>query len=412
MISLSVVTSILVTLALSGAAAAMPVPDIRSLAPNVRAGPGTSLQWSGYAVTGPVGSVSDVKGSWKVPAIVGACPTGNEYSSFWVGIDGIGSSTVEQIGTDSDCEKGSPVYYAWYEFYPFRTYGLFYVNPSDVISAEVNYSNGTFTVSIVDVASGRSFSTSGRGRSAQRSSAEWIAEAPSYRGILPLADFGTVYFGFDNTGINSTCYATVSGATGTIASFGSSVQQITMIASSGTTKAQPSSLSSDGTSFSIKSTTVTQTTTTTSVTQTLTSTTNTGTTGTTTVVSSTTVTTIVGLEMQLISNSSVSNLFFDSTRGFLNFTVSGPSGSYGFFDATIAKILLSGQPIVLIDGVQWPASVSQDANFWYVHVTYMHSEHHVAIGGSNTIPEFPSAAAPLVLLMLIMLAIRRRNQVF
>ena len=26
--------------------------------------------------------------------------------------------TVEQTGTDSDCNGGSPVYYAWYEFYP------------------------------------------------------------------------------------------------------------------------------------------------------------------------------------------------------------------------------------------------------------------------------------------------------
>lgn len=426
LISLSVIASVLVTLSLSGAVAAMPVPHIRSLAPNVLAGPGTSLQWSGYAVTGPVGSVSDVKGSWKVPAIVGACPTRNQYSSFWVGIDGVSSSTVEQIGTDSVCQNGSPVYYAWYEFYPFRNYDIFYVNPDDTISAEVSYSNGTFTVSIVDVTSGKSFSTSGRVRSAQRLSAEWIAEAPSSRRIsLPLADFGTAYFGFDNTGINSTCYATVSGATGTIASFASSVQQITMVTPSGTTKAQPSSLSSDGTSFSIEWTTVTQTTTTTFVTQTLTSsssststsqtltsTTNTATTAETTVVSSTTLTTIVGLEMQVVSNSSVSNLVFDSARGFLNFTVSGPSGSYGFFNATIAKSLLSGQPIVFIDGVQSPASVSQDANFWYVRVTYMHSEHHVVIGGSNVIPEFPSAAALLVLLMLVMLAIRRRNQVF
>jgi hypothetical protein len=296
LISLPVVTSLLVTLSLSGAAAAMPVPLIRLMAPNVRAGPGTSLQWSGYAVTGPVGSVSDVKGSWRIPAIVGACPTRNQYSSFWVGIDGITSETVEQIGTDSDCQKGSPVYYAWYEFYPFRTYGLFDVNPGDVISAEVNYSNSTFTVSIVDVSSGQSFSTSGRGRSAQRSSAEWIAEAPSHRGILPLADFGTAYFGFDNTGINSTCYATVSGVTGSIASFGSSVQQITMVSSSAMTRAEPSSLSSDGTSFSIKSTTAT-----TSVAQTLASATNTTSTGTTTVVSSRTLTAIVGVEVQVSS---------------------------------------------------------------------------------------------------------------
>jgi hypothetical protein len=55
---------------------------------------------------------------------------------------------------------------------------------------------------------------------------------------------------------------------------------------------------------------------------------------------------------------------------------------------------------VLIDGVQSPASVSEDANFWYVHVTYMHSQHYVTIGGSNTVPEFPSLP-PLVILVLL-----------
>jgi len=112
--------------------------------------------------------------------------------------------------------------------------------------------------------------------------------------------------------------------------------------------------------------------------------------------------------MQVASNSSISGLIFDSTKGLLDFTVSGPTGSSGFFDATIAKNLLSGQPIVLIDGVERSASVSQDPNFWYVHVTYPHSEHHVTIGGSNTIPEFPSAPLLILILMLVMIVLRRR----
>src|SRR5262245_47089269 len=69
----------------------------------------TSTNWSGYAVTGPNGSVSDVKASWYVPTA--SCPPSpNQYASFWVGIDGYSSNTVEQIGTDSDCQNGTPVY--------------------------------------------------------------------------------------------------------------------------------------------------------------------------------------------------------------------------------------------------------------------------------------------------------------
>lgn len=225
------------------------------VSPRIRAGATSSLNWSGYAVTGPAGSVTDAKSSWVVPAIVGTCPSTNQYSSFWVGIDGYSSSTVEQTGTDSDCQNGTPTYYAWFEFYPKPAFliNTLTISPGDKISAEVTYQGGVFTVSITDVTTGQSFSTSARINSAQRSSAEWIAEAPSSSGgILPLANFGAVNFGFDYTVITSTCFATLGGTTGSIASFGSSVQQITMVDSSGTIIAQPSSLSTDGTSFSVQ----------------------------------------------------------------------------------------------------------------------------------------------------------------
>jgi len=129
-----------------------------------------------------------------------------------------------------------------------------------------------------------------------------------------------------------------------------------------------------------------------------------------TVVTSGTTTTLAGLQMQVVSNSTVSNLIFDSARGLLNFTVSGPQGTYGFFDATVAKTLLSGQPVVLIDGVQTSATVSGDTNFWYIHVTYPHSQHHVTIGGSNTVPEFPSVSLLAIVLVLVIVIFRRRDK--
>jgi hypothetical protein len=171
-----------------------------------------------------------------------------------VGIDGYSSNTVEQTGTDSDCQGGKPTYYAWYEFYPQPSFiiNTLTIHPGDKIFAEVKYSSGTFTVSINDITTGKAFSTSHRVNSAKRTSAEWIAEAPSSGGILPLANFGTVNFGFDYTAVSSTCYATLNGITGNIASFGSSVQSITMASSSGQTKAQPSALTADGASFSVQ----------------------------------------------------------------------------------------------------------------------------------------------------------------
>src|SRR3989454_8170558 len=235
-------------------ASALPVPQL-TLAPRAHDGSFQSTNWSGYAVTESSSSVSIARGSWTVPAIQGSCPSTNQYSSFWVGIDGFNSGTVEQTGTDSDCQNGVPTYYAWYEFYPHPSFlisGLA-IHPGDHISADVVFANRRFTTTITDVTTGLTFSTSAKVNSAQRSSAEWIAEAPSSGGILPLANFGTVYYGTDNTGVASTCFATINGATGAIGSFASSsIQSITMVTSSGAVKAQPSALSTDGTSFSVK----------------------------------------------------------------------------------------------------------------------------------------------------------------
>ncbi len=214
----------------------------------------SSLNWSGYAVTGATGSVTDVKGSWVVPAIQGTCSSTNQYSSHWVGIDGYSSNTVEQTGTDSDCQNGAPAYYAWFEFYPQPSFSIngLTIKPGDVIKAEVSRSGSHFTVTIADTTTGKTYSKTKTVSSAQASSAEWITEAPSSSGgVLPLANFGTVNWGTDYTSIASTNYATIGGLTGAIGSFGSSVHQIAMVTSGGAVKASPSQLSTDGTSFSV-----------------------------------------------------------------------------------------------------------------------------------------------------------------
>ena len=213
-----------------------------------------STNWGGFAATGPKGSVSDVKGSWIVPSIHGTCPSSKaEYSSFWVGIDGFNSNSVEQSGTDSDCQGGSPSYYAWYEFFPHPSFVIssLSISPGDVMFAEVKHTSTGFHLTLTDVTTGHTFTKSSTVKAA-RSSAEWIAEAPSsIGGVLPLADFGSVSFGMDYTNVTSTCVATISGTTGAIGSF-AHVDSITMINNAGTMdKATPSSLTSDNSSFTV-----------------------------------------------------------------------------------------------------------------------------------------------------------------
>ena len=217
-------------------------------------GTSTSSNWSGYAVTGT--SFTSAEGSWTVPTAT--CTSGDLYASFWVGLDGYSSTTVEQTGTDSDCVGRNPSYYAWYEFYPHPSFQItsLSIKPGDQMSAKVVYSGSTFTITIKDVTTGKSYTKGSTVRGAKRSSAEWIAEAPCCTGsggILPLADFGTVLFGQDSTGVSGTNDATDSTHSGAIGTFpAASIEEINKTGSSTSpqTSTCSASLSSDGSSFS------------------------------------------------------------------------------------------------------------------------------------------------------------------
>jgi len=193
----------------------------------------TSTNWSGYAVTGS--RYMSVSASWTEPSV--SC-SGTAYSSFWVGLDGDTSGTVEQTGTDADCSGSTPQYYAWYEMYPKFPVNLSgTVKPGDHLSASVTTDGaGKFTLTITDSTQGWTNTTNARLKSASLASAEVIAEAPSSRsGVLPLANFGSV--GFSGATVNGVSMDTLSG-----------LDPITM-ASGSTVKAQPSTMSNG--SFSV-----------------------------------------------------------------------------------------------------------------------------------------------------------------
>ena len=194
----------------------------------------TSTNWSGYAVTG--GRYTRVSAAWTEPK---ATCSGTAYSSFWVGLDGDTSNTVEQTGTDADCSGSTPQYYAWYEMYPKVPVNLGgKVAPGDKLSASVTTNgSGSFTLTITDSTQGWTNTKTARLKSAKLASAEVIAEAPSSSGgVLPLANFGTVSF----TG------ATVNG--NVLTSGTSGLDAITMQSGS-TVKAQPGTISNG--SFSV-----------------------------------------------------------------------------------------------------------------------------------------------------------------
>ena len=188
----------------------------------------TSLNWSGYVASGT--TFNGVSGSWIQPTA--NCKKGQQYSAFWVGLDGNSSGTVEQIGTDADCFNGSPSYYAWYEMYPAASVRIsnFTVVPGTTYTASVGYDAGSNTFTLTISGGGSLFSVPLPGSGQARSSAEWVAEAPSIGGhILGLTNFGTVLF----TGPNASSPPTTSW------------EKMTMTDRKGRPKAVPSDLAAN-----------------------------------------------------------------------------------------------------------------------------------------------------------------------
>jgi Peptidase A4 family len=201
-----------------------------------------STNWSGYAATGANGAFTSVSATWTQPTATCTSSGGGRhgrssdaYAAFWVGLDGYSSDSVEQTGTDSDCDGTTPDYYGWYEMYPADP--VYYTNtvkPGDSISASVTFSGtDTYTLVLKDTTQGWTETKSINESGFDRSSAEVITEAPSSEsGVLPLADFGTVNYG------SSTANGTSLGS--------QSPTEIIMIDNSGQDKDTTSAINSSG----------------------------------------------------------------------------------------------------------------------------------------------------------------------
>lgn len=142
--------------------------------------------WSGAVVQGS--GFTTVTSSWTEPSVT--CNSSNDLMAPWVGIDGDGSSTVEQTGVATDCSSGKPVYQGWYEMYPKSP--VYYTNPvspGDQIVGKVSRSGSNYTLTLTDSTKGWT-KTVTKSLNAQNVSAEVIIESPT--GAYPK--FGQVNF--------------------------------------------------------------------------------------------------------------------------------------------------------------------------------------------------------------------------
>ena len=206
-----------------------------------------SQNWSGYAATG--GTYTAVNGTWTVPQFSPDSPAGADAT--WVGIGGVNTRDLIQAGTQQTVSgSGSTQYQAWVETLPQASHPVpLTINPGDSVSIAITQSpqaQDQWQVSFTNNTTGQTYQVTENYHSSM-SSAEWIEEAPTaMRGRqIPLDNFGSVDFSQGSTVKN--------GQSMSIADAGA--QPITMMArgnNAGSRQvARPSSLGSDGASFTV-----------------------------------------------------------------------------------------------------------------------------------------------------------------
>lgn len=217
----------------------------------------TSPDWSGYVIQVNAGQkVDTVEATWIQPTVAcGSTVHERQNASFWVGIDGAGSPTVEQIGTAGTCDGlRDKAYHAWWEMYPDVEIPIpMAVRPGDVMHGRVTAVGSSFTLYLQnETAGGAPFETTHFSAEAKRLSAEWVAEATTL-GLLDgsthlseLPDFGYVRF--------SNCRATIDGNPAAFADGSWLLSPVVMANKLDLThtKAEPSAISTTKDAFTVK----------------------------------------------------------------------------------------------------------------------------------------------------------------
>jgi hypothetical protein len=114
------------------------------------------------------------------------------------------------------------------------------------------------------------------------------------------------------------------------------------------------------------------------------------------------------------SNSTISELFFNSTDRTLSFNAQGASGTQGYAKIIVAKSLVADleDMMVYLDGNQVEYSVQSNVDSWCLIINYAHSTHRIVVDlDVSIIPEFTSSIIlPLVITAIIAIIICKKKR--
>jgi hypothetical protein len=212
-----------------------------------RATHAATTNWSGY-VARSTHAFSCIQPNVTCPA------NGSASLAIWIGFDGEtgpSRSTLEQIGTNTDCHSGHAESFAWFEILPHDKFEQpidLDVASGDRIAASIRLVGHSYQLAIEDLTTGIERDTTQKSPNARRLTAEWVVEAPTVGcptncQVSLLASFGTVSF--------KSARAILGGVTGPVGDARWTRVQLTLESRSGVVKARPGSLGKDGASFAV-----------------------------------------------------------------------------------------------------------------------------------------------------------------
>jgi len=206
----------------------------------------SSSNWSGYAASG--GTFTSVTATWTVPTVSATSPGAD---ATWVGIGGLQSRDLLQAGTQAMVDGSGVAYTAWIEMLPQSSRDVpLSVTAGDSVTVTITQQSGNdWLIAMKNNSTGGTYNVTVQ-YSSSNSSAEWVQEAPSVgRGLISLDQFGTLQF--------NAASAVRDGKAMSLAALGA--KAFTMINGQGQAIAQPSTIGSDGSSFTVARTDATST---------------------------------------------------------------------------------------------------------------------------------------------------------
>ncbi len=212
---------------------------------------GQSRNWAGYVATGAT-TFACVEATWTQPKVRCVGSTAQSVV-FWVGLGGFDQRGLVQVGTEATCGPAGTLVVAWHESLPKERFSIrsaIRVSAGDRVWAQVRWLDGShYRLSLADLTNRQHFALRVTNAIVDRTSAEWIVEAPtggcpSHCHTLRMPDFRTFRF--------SEAWLSLAGVRRPVNGTRFVHVREAMVNSAGTTRADVASLSATGASFTVR----------------------------------------------------------------------------------------------------------------------------------------------------------------